>query len=208
MRLTPKLHVYLFMQAIFLDLETTGLDWTKHVVIDIAFKVVDLSKNQIRTSFQKLIKHPPEIWEKTDPISLEINGYTREQVEGGDASGQIREEIIALFTQLGIIRGQAIFICQNPSFDRPFFNQLVDTYTQEQLNWPYHWLDLASMYWTKRIELWRAIKESIPQTMSLSKDAIANFYHLPPEDSPHRAMNGVNHLLLCYQALFGVKFAF
>lgn len=194
------------MQAVFLDLETTGLDCTKHVVIDIAFKVVDLSRNQTRATYQKLVNHPSEIWQKTDPMSLEINGYTRELVLGGDTPLHIREEVIALFTQLGIERGKSVFICQNPSFDRPFFNQLVDTYTQERLNWPYHWLDLASMYWTKRVELWQMINEDVPDAISLSKDSIASYFHLPPEASPHRAINGVNHLLLCYQTLFGVRF--
>jgi DNA polymerase-3 subunit epsilon/oligoribonuclease len=194
------------MQAIFLDLETTGLDPVQHAVIDIAFKIVNLRTNEIQASYQSVVKQPKEIWEHQDPVSLEINGYTSEQVAGGKTPQIIREEIVALFSQLGIVRGQAVFICQNPGFDRAFFNQLIEAYTQEKMNWPYHWLDLASMFWTQMMQGWLSTGQPIPTLMNLSKDSIASHFQLPPEVSPHRALNGVNHLMMCYQAVFGIHF--
>jgi len=39
----------------------------------------------------------------------------------------------------------------------------------------------------------------------LAKDKIANAYSLPPEDKPHRAKQGVEHLVQCYQAVMKDK---
>lgn len=66
-----------------------------------------------------------------------------------------------------------------------------------ELGMPYHWLDLASMYWAKVI----AKKKQIPEELSISKDKIASVLGLPEESIPHRAVNGVNHLMLCYERI-------
>ena len=108
-----------------------------------------------------------------------------------------------LFDKHDIKRGEAVFICQNPSFDRIFFSQLIDVDTQEKLLWPYHWLDLASMYWAEAIRKAKGGEEKYPWMTGCSKDKIATALELPKEVKPHRAMNGVNHLLLCYESVVG-----
>lgn len=196
------------MRAIFLDMETTGLDPTKHCAIDIAFKVVDIASGDLLGAYQSVVKQPPAEWAKKDPTSVQINGYTWEEVSKGNDAPLVGQEIIALMRKLAIERGNAVFICQNPAFDRGFFTQLVDVYTQERLNWPYHWLDLASMYW---VACWQKCANegvSLPERMNLSKNEIARAYQLPKEVEPHRAVNGVDHLILCYQAVLGVRFKF
>ena len=85
---------------------------------------------------------------------------------------------MSLFTSIPIERGKAVFICQNPGFDRAFFTQVVGVYTQERLNWPYHWLDLASMYWTAVYHKLASQHLSLPEKMSLSKNDIAKEYSL------------------------------
>lgn len=190
------------MLAIFMDLETTGLDPQRHRVIDLALKVMDVNRGQVIGSYEAIVKQPYEVWEKRDSFSIEINGFQWSQVQGGVEEADVGHQIVSLFTDLGIQRGKATFICQNPAFDRSFFAQIVDLYTQERLKWPYHWLDLASMYWYMVMD--RAYKEGValPDEISLSKDEIARVYGLPKEIKPHRAMNGVDHLMLCYKALF------
>ncbi len=195
------------MQAIFLDMETTGLDPTKHRSIDVAFKVVDISAGEMRGSYQSIIKQSPEAWARRDPVSIGINGFTWEMVNSGKEAAQISREIIDLFISLKIMRGKAVFICQNPGFDRAFFAQLVDVYTQESLLWPYHWLDLASMYWAHIVHKTQSERARFPEAINLSKNEIARAYQLPSEQHPHRSMNGVNHLILCYEAVLGVKFS-
>ena len=82
---------------------------------------------------------------------------------------------------------KALFICQNPSFDRLFFTKIVPTLIQEERLFPYNWLDLASMHWA------RCIREgALIQEIGLSKDLIARHYAISPEDKPHRALNGVH----------------
>lgn len=194
------------MFAIFLDLETTGLDPKKHRVIDIGMVCVDITNSQICAKYQSLIAIESMEWEKSDPNSLAINGYSWEELQGGRPVGLIADEIEALFARQGIIRGKAVFICQNPSFDRAFFTQIVDTYRQEELRWPYHWLDLASMFWALEVKRLQQLGEPMAQTLSLSKNEIAGRYGLAPEPAVHRAMNGVVHLLETYQKLLNIFF--
>lgn len=194
------------MLGIFLDSETNGLNAAVHRPIDIACKIVDFSTERIVGSYQSIIKIPFESWMAKDPASIKINGYTWEMVSSGKDAAIVSQDIVALFIKLKVQRGGAVFICQNPSFDRAFFNLLVDVYMQEQLNWPYHWLDFASMYWTKLVQSTLDQGKVLPEKFSVSKNDIAQAYHLEPEASPHRAMQGVDHLILCYQALFGIKF--
>lgn len=194
------------MQAIFLDIETTGLDAMQHVVIDVAFQVVNLTNGQREDFYQSIVKQPLEVWQRSDPASMEINGYRWEQTADGKEPAQVRQEIIEKLTKLRIERGSAVFICQNPSFDRGFFMQLIDVYTQESLHWPYHWLDLASMYWALLTEKNVQQGRPFPEKMNLSKNEIAKAFQLPEEALPHHAMQGVEHLISCYQAIFGVTF--
>lgn len=194
------------MLGIFLDLETTGLDSTRHCVIDIAFEIVDINSNKVLASFNRIVKQPREIWDNHDPISLSINGFTWDLVSQGVERAEVGKEIIQLLQSYGVARGSAVFICQNPAFDRSFFSQLVEVYTQEKLNWPYHWLDMASMFWTISSLKCKENGTPFPEKLSLSKNDIAKVYDIPPEQEPHRAFNGVKHLMSCYQALFGLTF--
>lgn len=187
------------MLGIFLDTETNGLNFQKHRILEIAYKIIDVKTGELKEEFESIIFQPEEAWKESDPASLRVNGFTWDEVSQGNAPALIAESIITHFKQHGIERGKAVFICQNPSFDRAFFSQLIDPDKQEALLWPYHWLDLASMYWTSSIQK----KERYPWVTGFSKDKIAEACHLPTEETPHRAMNGVNHLLLCYKTVVG-----
>jgi len=191
------------MLGIFLDTETNGLNAQKHKILEIAYKIVDVNTGKIKNEFEAMIYQPKEEWDKSDPESLEVNGFKWEEVSLGKQIRIVAEEIVGSFERNGIRRGQAVFVCQNPSFDRVFFSQLVDPDLQETLQWPYHWLDLASMYWAKSIAHAKQKQALFPWETGFSKDKIALTFKLPCEKQPHRAMNGVNHLLLCYEAVVG-----
>ncbi len=106
------------MLAIFLDTETTGLDPFFHRILEIAFKIVDPATGEEKFSYQAVVKQPWEVWEKRDLDSIEFNGFTWEKVNSGKEERFIREEIIQILTDFKIARGSAVFICQNPAFDR------------------------------------------------------------------------------------------
>ncbi|MCB1118599.1 MAG: 3'-5' exonuclease [Chlamydiia bacterium] len=185
------------MLAIFLDIETTGLDPKIHSAIDIACCCVDLATDEVKGSYQTLIRPTTEQWEVRDLVSMQINGYKWEQLQEGKPLRDVRREIKEHFTTWGFQRGKGIFVCQNPAFDRGFFSQIVDVYLQEQLNWPYHWLDLASMFFAHRVSR----QEKFPPSLKISKDDIAKHFGLSPEPRPHKAMNGTKHLMQCYNAV-------
>ncbi|MCH9611248.1 MAG: Oligoribonuclease [Chlamydiales bacterium] len=186
------------MLIIFLDTETTGLDSQRHRVLEIAFKIYDSQKNRIVVSYSAIINQPSEVLALADPQSMEVNGFTDTLVMSGKSERAVSAEIIGDFNRAGVDKGNAVFVCQNPSFDRTFFNQLVSVQMQTEFRWPYHWLDLASMYWARK-------GGQISEEKELSKNAIASSLGLAREADPHRAMNGVIHLMQCYCSLFSLS---
>jgi len=76
---------------------------------------------------------------------------------------------------------KAIFICQNPHLTGYFFSQLIDSDTQELLSWPYHWLDLASMYWALLMDKAKRTRGAIALGNRFVQGLIASHYKLPPE---------------------------
>ncbi|MCP5470014.1 MAG: 3'-5' exonuclease [Chlamydiales bacterium] len=186
------------MLLIFLDCETTGLDPQKHRVIEIAYKIYDTEKKRVIVSYDSIVSQPAEVMAEASMESLRINGFTQEMIMSGKSERSVSAEIINDFHRAGIGEGKAVFICQNPSFDRTYFTQLISVEMQKEFRWPYHWLDLASMYWATN-------KDACKEERDISKDAIAEALSLPAEQSPHRAMNGVVHLMQCYSALFQLQ---
>lgn len=184
------------MIGIFLDTETNGLDFYQNKILEIAFCLVDLTTNEILREFSSCILLSKEEFSKSNPQSLYINGFTYEMVQQGKPIEEVIKEIKKIFHQFKIRRSNALFICQNPSFDRGFFSQILSAYEQEQIDLPYHWLDFASMFYS--LALTNGKK---PWEVGFSKDKIAKYLDLNQEVRPHRAMNGVKHLLDCYLSL-------
>lgn len=186
------------MRLILLDTETNGLDPFTHHVLEIAIKVVDASTGDIVDEYESKIQLTEEEWASSQKSSLHINGFTKEMLEGAPSKATVRQEIIDFFKKNTLRRGKAVFLCQNPSFDRVFFSKVIETSEQELRMYPYHWLDLASMFWALQLKEHKA-----PWDVGLSKNKIAAHFNLEEEGIPHKAMNGANHLLLCYNALMG-----
>ncbi len=191
------------MLAIFLDSETNGLNAKRHRIVEIAFKIIDVDTGELKEQFCSPIQLTEEEWKLSDPNSLKVNGFAWDEVKNAPSPKAVASQIIALFSKHEIKRGKAVFICQNPSFDRVFFSQLIDPDQQEELLWPYHWLDLASMFWSRALLLAKTQGGKLPWESGYTKDKIALAMKLPVEEQPHRALNGTNHLLLCYTAVVG-----
>jgi oligoribonuclease len=188
------------MLGVFVDTETSGLDPFLHVPIDLGVVVVDLSSGEEKASYETLLTVTDEEWHGKDPNSAAIHGLTFEQLATGVSRSAAAKAIEKLLVAAGVTNDKAFFICQNPSFDRPFFAKIIPQYRQEALQWPYHWLDLASMYWALVVTKGQ---HPVSQSISVSKDSIASALGLPPEKRPHRAINGVRHLISCYERLVG-----
>jgi oligoribonuclease len=186
------------MLGVFLDTETNGLDPTKHQILEIAYTVIDLLSGREIVSFHSVIRYSQQVFAKSDPVSLQINGFSFNEIDKGQKKEIVKNLIISSFQKHHVLRKKAVFICQNPSFDRSFFAYIVSPEEQEKMQWPYHWLDLASMYWGIAIH-----KEKKPWNTGISKDNIATAIGLDTEPHPHRAENGVKHLIQCYEKLVG-----
>lgn len=194
------------MLGIFLDSETNGLNPVIHHPVELAFKIIDLYSGKELNSYESIIQLSYDEWKKSDLNSLKINGFNWDIIKNGKDLKNIKNDIIDLFKSYGIEREKAVFICQNPSFDRAFFSQIIDSDTQEILKWPYHWLDLASMYWALTLSEAKKNLGPLPWETGFTKDLIASSVHLPQEQLPHKAMNGVKHLLLCYKKIVGFPY--
>ncbi len=191
------------MKALFFDTETNGLDLFKHHIIDIAFRIVDVNSGECLSSYESYIAIDESAWQLSDRDSLKVNGRSWEDIADAPKASVVIEQIQNHFEKHNIKRGEAAYICQNPSFDRGFFSKLIDVKMQEHLQWPYHWLDLASMFWALGIKEGRANPAELPWKNGFTKDKIAKKYGIPSEAKPHRAMGGVDHLILCYKKVVG-----
>lgn len=189
------------MLLIFVDTETTGLNPEKHRTLEIAYKVLEAHNKKVLISYEAIVSQPAEIWAEADPDSLKINGFSWEQTLQGKSEKVVGSEMINDLNHLGLGQKEGAFVCQNPSFDRAFFNQMISVELQTHNGWPYHWLDLASMYWALQCSEDPHFPQNA-QEKDLSKDTIAKRYGLAAEGFPHRAMHGVNHLIECYKAIF------
>ena len=194
------------MKCIFLDIETSGLDWDINLPLEIGLCIYDLHSMVCICEYSSFIYYSERQWVLgSDQKALEINGITYEEVSKGKTHNEVCEDLTELFLSHEIHKTNAVFICQNPSFDRGFFPKIMPVETQHELELPYHWLDLASMYWALRIDPKKEVNgHNLPKIIPLSKDAIASYLGIPSEEKPHRALNGVHHLISCYRQLFKV----
>ncbi len=194
------------MRAVFLDIETDGLDPDMHVALEIGLSIYDLHHMKCLCEYSSFIHCSERQWVLgSDPSALKINGITFDDVRNAKSSSDICADLCELFLTHEIHKSSSVFICQNPSFDRGFFPQIMSLQTQQELELPYHWLDLSSMYWGRRVDPTKECSgHSIKNTIPLSKDSIAGYLNIPTEEKPHRAINGVRHLISCYRALFDV----
>lgn len=183
------------MRGIFLDCEANGTDFLKHHMLEIAYRIIDLETDTELVSYEAMIAHPKDVWESSNPRSLKVNGILFEELQMGKLPSLVKQEILAQFEKLAIHRENAVFICHNPSFDRGFFQKLMGVDTLEEIHAPYHWLDLASMFWV--------LKGHHKENFSLRKDHICDSLGIEKEVMPHKAMNGCNSLIDCYYALLG-----
>lgn len=161
------------------DLETTGLDLTKHEIIEIGLILIKQPSLEIIETLD--IKVKPENIEKADPKALEINGY---KYEDWLQAYTLKEAIKIYMSKVE----NSIFCAHNTSFDLPFIKQAcLKTNISNTLD--YHCIDIPTLAWFK-------FRNSELERINLSK--IAEFLGLNPEPAIHRAINGA---MLGYEVL-------
>jgi DNA polymerase-3 subunit epsilon len=125
---------------VFIDLETTGVDMTKHEITEIACLVVDPKTLKIKKRFERKII--PEHLELADPKALELTGFSKKIWEKeARPAGEVLKD-------LNKLAPGGMFIGWNISFDRPFLEKLVREKGMT-LNFDYHWLDVLPLVYEK-----------------------------------------------------------
>ncbi len=166
--LFPSLPPHLRTLA-FIDLETTGLDASRHEVLEVAVLRVDARSLKVLAEYEARVR--PTRLADAHPEALAVCGYSDE--EWRDALSL--EEVLATVTPL--LTGTLV-AGHNTSFDWGF---LVESYRSTALPLPsvdYHRLDTASLAWPLL---------ATGEVESLSLNALAKHFGLH-RPSPHRAM--------------------
>ncbi|ADO70347.1 3'-5' exonuclease [Stigmatella aurantiaca] len=166
--LFPSLPPHLRTLA-FIDLETTGLDASRHEVLEVAILRVDARSLKVLAEYEARVQ--PTRLADAHPEALAVCGYSDE--EWRDALPL--REVLATVTPL--LAGTLV-AGHNTSFDWGF---LVEGYRSTELPLPsvdYHRLDTASLAWPLL---------ATGEVESLSLNALAKHFGLH-RPTPHRAM--------------------
>ena len=122
----------------FIDLETTGLDFTKHEIIEIGC-VITTPRLKVIEKFE--IKIKPKRIKNADPVSLKITHYNKKDWR---QASSLENAIQILLKKVN----DCIMIGQNVSFDSGF---LEYNFAKKNLknSMHYHKLDTISVAWAK-----------------------------------------------------------
>lgn len=165
---------------IVIDIEATGVDEIKHSILSVGAIDFDNPGNQFYEECRAF--EGAHVMNE----SLEINGFTREQVT--DPKKQTDEELIKHFMAWAMQTREHTLAGQNPSFDRDFLHRAADRY---HLDWPFAFrtIDQHSVCFTHMIK--RGIIPPIAHDRSdLDSDKIMQYVGIPAEPRPHNALMG------------------
>lgn len=190
----------------FTDVETTGIEHIRfykqenysgldsfytprfmpwHEIIEIGLVVVD----QNSLTFQQIMdfKVKPEHPERMAPEALAMNGYN--EAEWKDAPG-----LSSVMRLYGRLTEGAIIANRNVTCDWNFIDMAFKM-TCVECKMDYHRIDIFSMAWGK-------LRNRGLQYFNL--DGIAEFFGMPKEPLPHRAINGAMRALEVYKKLMAL----
>lgn len=154
------------------DLETTGLDPSRHEIIEIGLVVV--RQRDFKIIDRLSVKVKPRHIETAIKEALGINGYTREGWRNAISLTRAME-------QYSRKTRNAIFVAHNVTFDWSFIGEAFKkTRTRNLMD--YHRIDLFSVAWAKL--------ERLKKLKKFRGSELCKFLGIPEEPEPHSAING------------------
>jgi oligoribonuclease (3'-5' exoribonuclease) len=168
---------------LFTDTETTGLDVNQNEVIEIAAIRTDARLNILDTFEAKVRPLHPETAHVT---ALQINGYN--PVEWLQA--RPADDVALDWSRYS---NDTTLIGKNIGFDDRFLRKFMREYQQEP-RWHYRLVDLSSIAFVYQMQ--GALRD-------ISSDALSQYFNIPEEVKPHRAMNGALQSLRLFRELTG-----
>lgn len=168
----------------FIDLETTGLNFAKHEIIEIGCVLTD-DKLKVIEEFEFKIK--PEHIENADKTALKINHYKEKDWE----LGYEIEDAIKIFSEKV---KDCIMVGQNVSFDFGFIEYNLNKFEIKN-TLHYHKLDTISIAWAK------LNKEKDFEHFSLRE--MCKYFGIINEN-PHSALSDARATYLLYKKLMSL----
>lgn len=169
------------MTIALIDLETSGLDPTKHDILELGMVVFDSETFEILHTFES--KVAPFAPEKMDVAALAVNGYTKEAWKDAPS---LRE----VLCKIAPMTRDATFCAHNMTFDWSFFKAGCEK-TASPVTFSYRKIDIFSVAWAK-----------MPHTMaSWSLKNICIALGIEPEPEVHSALNGAMKAYGVYKKL-------
>lgn len=159
---------------IVLDIETTGLDYTREKIVE--FAGVRLENGKVKAEFQTLI-NPQQHIRKS---SIAIHGITEEMVADAPTEEEVLPQILEFIGDYPIVAHNAIF-------DYSYLNQASLRHYQKELKNP-------------RIDTQEYFKEVYPELPSHGLKLLTEKFGIKFENH-HRAMADAMGLAMAYPAL-------
>ena len=159
---------------IVIDVETTGLDYTREKIIE--FAGVKLVNGKIKDKFETLINAKHHIRKS----SQAIHGISEEDLKDAPTEEEIYPQIFEFI-------GDATIVAHNAIFDFSFLNKASKRLYNKPLENNY--IDTQMMF-----------KEVYPQYESCGLDCLVNVFNADNEKR-HRAMGDAMALAKCYPRL-------
>jgi len=159
---------------IVLDIETTGLDYTRERIIE--FAAVRLENGKIKDTYETLI-NPQQHIRKS---SMAIHGITQEMVEDAPTEEEVLPKIMKFI-------GDAPIVAHNAIFDYSFINEANLRVFGHEISNP-------------RIDTQQLFKEICPDIDAPSLDALTERFNVKLTNH-HRAMGDAMGLALAYPKL-------
>ncbi len=165
---------------IILDIETTGSDYTKHSIVQIAALEFERPDNRFVAQCR--------IWKgaAVDPFTRTYNGWTDEQLY--DKAARTDREVAEDFLRWTQTVGEKTIVGENPSFDRDFLRWTLERYGK-QWTLGFRTIDIHTVSTLHRWQ--RGIAIPHEQGMSMLRlDETLKYVGLPEEPKPHAALAG------------------
>ncbi|MFY9493163.1 MAG: 3'-5' exonuclease [Minisyncoccia bacterium] len=168
------------------DVETTGLDYGLHEIIEIGLVLADQKNLKVLDEWSVKVK-PRKIKTAAEP-ALKVAGYNKlDWLEA--ISLEAAMEVYSKKTK------NAILVAQNSFFDWSFLSEAFKA-TGVEDHTDYHRVDLFTIGWSKAHELHGLKKFTLKE--------MCRYFCLEPEPMPHRAINGARKALEVLRKLRGV----
>jgi DNA polymerase III alpha subunit (gram-positive type) len=157
----------------FIDVETTGSLFGYHEITELAAIRTTESARAVIDIYQVKImpKHPERVTETAKQIS---NFGVDDWKDAVDSSNELWQKICLFWSD-------CIPVCHNPPFERAFITLAMTDVGNSSIGLDYHWIGTESLAWPLYVS---------GQIHKISLSTLLDYFDLPPEPLPHRAING------------------